>query len=145
MDSWRETHRLRSPGSAGIRSSSRRASTENCLSSGGLTSWATNVSRSLWTGFRPSKSLPRITSGKDSSPPRLYRALLTALPAHLQPITCVAFHVANRKGNCSSWNRPDVDLSGDPPVITLWPGETKSGDGRTLPILQGEMLDTMRR
>jgi integrase len=37
-----------------------------------------------------------------------------------------------------------VDLDGDPAVLTLWPGETKSKEGRTLPILDGEMLDTLR-
>jgi integrase len=37
-----------------------------------------------------------------------------------------------------------VDLTGNPPVFTLWPGETKSGEGRTLPILPGEMLNTLR-
>jgi integrase len=38
----------------------------------------------------------------------------------------------------------DVDLDGNPPVLTLWPGETKNKDGRTLPILHGEMMDTFR-
>ena len=39
----------------------------------------------------------------------------------------------------------NIELNGDPPVITLWPGETKSGHGRTLPILSGEMLETLQQ
>jgi integrase len=38
----------------------------------------------------------------------------------------------------------DIELDGNPPVFTLWPGETKNNDGRTLPILPGEMMDTFR-
>jgi integrase len=66
------------------------------------------------------------------------------LPTHLRPITCVAFHVANRKGELLNLEWSDVELDGNPPVLTLWPGETKNKDGRTLPILEGEMLDTLR-
>lgn len=73
-----------------------------------------------------------------------YRKLMDELPAHLKPITCVAFIVANRKGELLNLEWSDVDLDGNPPVFTLWPGETKSGEGRTLPILPGEMLDTFR-
>jgi integrase len=53
-------------------------------------------------------------------------------------------HVANRKGELLRLEWSDVELSGDPPVFTLWPGETKSKDGRTLPILAGEMMDAFR-
>jgi integrase len=73
-----------------------------------------------------------------------FQDLLTELPEHLRPITIVAYHVANRKGELLSLEWSDVDLDGDPPVLTLWPGETKNKDGRTLPILPGQMLDTMR-
>jgi len=72
-----------------------------------------------------------------------YQALLKELPEHLRPITVIAFHVANRKGELLNLEWSDVDLVGDPPVITLWPGETKNRNGRTLPILEGEMLDTL--
>lgn len=72
-----------------------------------------------------------------------YRALVGELPAHLRPITCIAFHVANRKGELLNLEWSDVDLNGNPPVLTLWPGETKNNDGRTLPILEGDMLDTL--
>ena len=73
-----------------------------------------------------------------------YHALIQELPAHLRPITCIAFHVANRKGELLNMEWPDVDLNGNPPVFTLWPGETKNKEGRTLPILAGEMMDTLR-
>ncbi len=76
--------------------------------------------------------------------PEQYHALLAELPEHLQGITCVAYHVANRKGELFRLEWADVELDGDPPVFTLWPGETKNDDGRTLPILSGEMLDTLR-
>jgi integrase len=76
--------------------------------------------------------------------PEQYRALMAELPNHLRPITCIAFHVANRKGELFRLEWADVDLQGDPPVFTLWPGETKNNDGRTLPILAGEMFDTLR-
>jgi integrase len=69
---------------------------------------------------------------------------MAELPEHLRAITCVAFHVANRKGELLNLEWSDVDLDGNPPVFTLWPGETKNKDGRTLPILQGEMMDTLR-
>jgi integrase len=76
--------------------------------------------------------------------PEQYKALIRELPAHLRPITCIAFHVANRRGELLNLQWTDVDLNGNPPVLTLWPGETKNNDGRTLPILSGDMMDTFR-
>jgi len=73
-----------------------------------------------------------------------YHALMKELPEHLRPITCIAFHVANRRGELLNLEWPDVDLEGNPPVLTLWPGTTKNKNGRTLPILPGEMMDTFR-
>jgi len=73
-----------------------------------------------------------------------YKSIMAQLPAHLKAITCVAFHVANRKGELFNLKWSDVDLDGNPPVITLWPGETKNDEGRTLPILAGEMRSTLR-
>jgi hypothetical protein len=48
------------------------------------------------------------------------------------------------KGELFRREQSDVELDGNPPVFTLWPGETRNNDGRTLPILEGEMLDTLR-
>ena len=76
--------------------------------------------------------------------PEQYHSLMEELPTHLRPITCIAFHVANRKGELLNMEWTDVDLDGNPPVFTLWPGETKNREGRTLPILNGEMMDTLR-
>jgi integrase len=73
-----------------------------------------------------------------------YHALMEEWPTHLRPITCIALHVANRKGELLNMEWPDVDLNGNPPVFTLWPGETKNKEGRTLPILNGEMMDTLQ-
>jgi integrase len=81
---------------------------------------------------------------KGFASPEQYRKLLAELPVHLRGITVVGFHVANRKGELLNLEWADVDLDGNPPVFTLWPGETKNDEGRTLPILPGEMMETLR-
>jgi integrase len=93
----------------------------------------------------PIKKLGENNVRKGFVSPDQYRALLAELPAHLRGITCMAYHVANRKGELFQLQWEDVELNGNPPVFTLWPGETKNRDGRTLPILAGEMLDTLCR
>lgn len=93
----------------------------------------------------PIKKLGENNIRKGFVTPERYRALLAELPKYLHGITCVAYHVANRKGELFRLEWSDVELNGNPPVFTLWPGETKNNDGRTLPILPGEMLDTLRR
>jgi integrase len=93
----------------------------------------------------PIKKLGESNVRKGFVTPEQYRALLTELPEHLRGITCIAYHVANRKGELCRLEWTDVELDGNPPVFTLWPGETKNNDGRTLPILPGEMLETLRR
>jgi integrase len=91
----------------------------------------------------PIKKLAENNVRKGFITPDQYRALKDELPEPLKAITCIAFHVANRKGELLNLEWPDVDLKGTPPVLTLWPGETKNKDGRTLPILEGEMLDSL--
>jgi integrase len=93
----------------------------------------------------PIKKLGENNTRKGFISPEQYRALMAELPEYLKGITCVAYHVANRKGELLRLEWSDVELKGNPPVFTLWPGETKSGDGRTLPILPGEMLDILTR
>jgi len=93
----------------------------------------------------PIKKLGENNVRKGFVTPDQYRALLAELPEHLQGITCIAYHVANRKGELVRLEWSDVELDGNPPVFTMWPGETKNNDGRTLPILPGAMLDTLRR
>ena len=92
----------------------------------------------------PIKKLGENNVRKGFLTPEQYRALMAELPAHLRGITCVAYHVANRKGELLRLEWSDVELDGNPPIFTLWPGETKNKNGRTLPILPGEMLDTLR-
>jgi integrase len=77
--------------------------------------------------------------------PDQYHTLMAQLPPHLLGITCVGYHLGNRKGELFQMEWSDVELDGDPPIVTLWPGETKNNDGRTLPLVSGEMLDTLRR
>ena len=93
----------------------------------------------------PIKKLGENNVRKGFVTPEQYRAVLAELPEHLRGITCIAYHVANRKGELFNLEWSDVELDGRPPVFTIWPGETKNNDGRTLPILPGEMLDTLRR
>jgi integrase len=93
----------------------------------------------------PVKKLGENNTRKGFVAPEQYRALLAELPEHLRGITCIAYHVANRKAELFRMEWADVELDGNPPVFTLWPGETKNNDGRTLPILPGEMMDTLRR
>ena len=93
----------------------------------------------------PIKKLGENNVRKGFVTPEQYRALLGELPEHLRGITCIAYHVANRKGELFRLEWSDVELDGKPPVFTMWPGETKNNDGRTLPILPGEMLDTLCR
>jgi integrase len=92
----------------------------------------------------PIKKFSENNTRKGFVEPEQYKALIRELPEHLRPITCIAFHVANRRGELLNLEWADVDLNGDPPVLTLWPGETKNNDGRTLPILSGQMMDTFR-
>jgi integrase len=96
----------------------------------------------LVTHIPPIKKLRENNVRKGFLTPEQYRALLAELPEHLRGITCIAYHVANRKGELFRLEWSDVELHGKPPVFTLWPGETKNNDGRTLPILPGEMLET---
>jgi integrase len=93
----------------------------------------------------PIKKLGENNTRKGFVAPEQYRAVLAELPEHLRGITCIAYHVANRKSELFRMEWTDVELDGNPPVFTLWPGETKNNDGRTLPILPGEMMDTLRQ
>jgi integrase len=92
----------------------------------------------------PIKKLAEGPPRKGFVTPDQYRALMQELPSHLRGITCIAYHIANRKGELLRLEWSDVELDGKPPLLTLWPGETKNAEGRTLPILSGEMLDTLR-
>jgi integrase len=140
---WRSTHRLRK---AAGREKMQAASINRELSL---------LRRAFQLGYEhkpqlvdripPIKKLGENNVRKGFVTPEQYYALLAELPEHLRSITCVAYHVANRKGELLRLEWSDVELDGDPPVFTLWPGETKNKDGRTLPILSGQMLDTLRR
>ena len=62
-----------------------------------------------------------------------YMRLKQELPEYLRPLFVVGYHVGNRLGELRKlrWNQVDFAQS----RITLNPGETKNGEGRTLPIL----------
>lgn len=73
-----------------------------------------------------------------------YLRLKQELPEYLRPLFVVAYHVGNRLGELRKlkWNQVDIAYG----RIILNPGETKNGEGRTLPIY-GEMKEwlTMQR
>jgi integrase len=139
---WRRKHRL------------RKSATTNKLMASSINRELSLLRRAYQLGYErkpqlvdripPIKKLAENNVRKGFVTTEQYKALMEQLPEHLRPITCIAFHVANRKGELLNLEWADVDLDGKPPVITLWPGETKNNDGRTLPILEGEMLDTLR-
>ena len=141
---WRQTHRLRKSVRAG----------HTVLQPSSINRELSLLRRAFQLGYErkpqmveripPIKKLAENNIRKGFVSPEQYRALMKELPPHLQPITCIAFHMANRKGELLNLEWEDVDLVGNPPLITLWPGETKNKDGRTLPILEGEMLETLK-
>jgi len=74
----------------------------------------------------PIKKLGENNVRKGFVTPEQYRAVLAELPEHLRGITCIAYHVANRKGELFHLEWSDVELDGRPPVFRIWPGETKN-------------------
>ena len=73
----------------------------------------------------PIKKLRENNTRKGFVSQEQYHTLLAELPEDLRGITCVAYHVANRKGELFRLEWSDVELDGNPPVFTLWPGETR--------------------
>jgi integrase len=69
----------------------------------------------------PIKKLGENNVRKGFVTPEQYRAVLAELPEHLRGITCIAYHVANRKGELFRLEWSDVELDGNPPVFTMWP------------------------
>ena len=70
-----------------------------------------------------------------------YRALLTELPDYLKPLLTFAYFTGVRKGEALGLRWSQIDLVAR--VVRLEVGETKSGEGRTIP-LSGELLEVIR-
>jgi integrase len=70
-----------------------------------------------------------------------YSALLNALPADLKPLFVTAYETGIRLGELLPirWDQVDFE-SGS---IVLQTGETKNGEGRSLPIVPGDMADLL--
>jgi integrase len=70
-----------------------------------------------------------------------YRALLRALPDHLKPALAFGYWTGCRKGEILrlKWNQVDLDQG----VVRLRAGETKSGEGRVIPLVP-ELLEILR-
>jgi integrase len=69
-----------------------------------------------------------------------YRSLLVELPAELQPLFVVGYHVGNRCGELLALKWAQVDLTVR--QIRLRRGETKNDEGRVLPIY-GDMVTVL--
>lgn len=66
-----------------------------------------------------------------------YEKLRDALPAYLKPLFVTAYFTGIRRGELLSIRRSQVDL--EKRFIVLRRDETKSGDARAVPILEGDM------
>ena len=65
-----------------------------------------------------------------------FTRVLAALPDHLRPVVEFAYYTGWRRSEVTSLRWEQVDLA--PRSIRLWPGTTKNGEGRFLP-LDGEL------
>lgn len=70
-----------------------------------------------------------------------YGALLKELPAELKPLFVVGYSTGIRLGELRAVRWDQVDLKDR--HITLVSGETKNGEGRIVPILEGDMFDLL--
>ena len=70
-----------------------------------------------------------------------YRALLRALPDHLKPALAFGYWTGCRKGEILRLKWDQVDL--DQGVVRLRAGETKSGEGRVVPLAP-ELVEVLR-
>lgn len=70
-----------------------------------------------------------------------YAALLFELPADLKALFVTGYLNGIRKGELLVIEWPQVDFESG--FITLEKGETKNDDGRTVPILEGDMRDLL--
>ena len=70
-----------------------------------------------------------------------YATLLKELPSELKPLFAVGYATGIRLGELKAIGWEQVDLSEG--YITLANGETKNGEGRIVPILEGDMYDLL--
>jgi integrase len=70
-----------------------------------------------------------------------YTSLLKELPSELKPLFAVGYATGIRLGELRPIGWDQTDLSEG--FIVLHKGETKNGDGRMVPILEGDMQDLL--
>lgn len=70
-----------------------------------------------------------------------YASVLTELPSELKPLFAVGYATGIRLGELKAVRWDQVDLEAG--FITLENGETKNGEGRIVPILEGDMNDLL--
>jgi len=91
--------------------------------------------------------VPRIQKLPEAAPragffeERQYHALLRALPDHLKPVLAFGYWTGCRKSEILGlrWNQVDLEQG----VVRLRAGETKSGEGRVIPLAP-ELLEILR-
>lgn len=102
---------------------------------------------SLWPTLnsRASPSLSRTTSEKVFLTPEQYVLLVSKQKEHIKPVFQFAYRTGSRRGQILNLKWPSVDLPNA--VVRLEPGETKSGDGRTIPLTSDlvSMLEALPR
>ena len=71
-----------------------------------------------------------------------YSSLLAALPAEIKPLFVTAYETGIRKGELLTIRWGQVDFASG--SMALETGETKNGEGRSVPIVPGDMEDLLR-
>jgi hypothetical protein len=85
-----------------------------------------SVSPNSLSAYRQSRSSAKTTAERVRHAGNKYRALLAELPVHLRGITCIAYHVANRKGELFRLEWSDVELDGKPPFSQCGRGKPRT-------------------
>jgi integrase len=70
-----------------------------------------------------------------------YASVLKELPSELKPLFAVGYATGIRLGELKAARGDQVDLEAG--FITLENGETKNGEGRIVPVLEGDMSDLL--
>ena len=87
-------------------------------------------------------SLERETNERDRVfSPSEFQALVNVAPSHLKPIVLTAYHTGMRKSEILglTWDRVNLKAG----VIRLRPGDTKTREGRTIPLTK-ELSEALR-
>ena len=122
------------------------------LSNGYINRHSALLRRSLTLGKRatPPKVVnpPVVPSLKEAAPrkgffePAEYRAMLRELPDHVRPVLTFAYYTGCRRGEILGLKWDQVDLAER--VVRLHAGETKSGEGRIIPLTINPLYESLK-